>query len=125
MIYLLRQIFGCKFLKRKDARVIEGFEFNPNAKILFEVLKGYLYWDDEIIFGRGLSKHGYYRLTDLLLARCLLYHDPNRKIYNRDYYIKIWELASMQIINWTGFRSERLKLSQEEWDFYQYGLDNP
>ncbi len=122
---MIFNLFKKKYFKLSDSRVIEKFKFNPDAKMLFEVLKGYIYWDDEILFGQGLSKHGYYRLGDLLLARCLLYHDPNRKIDNKDYYIKIWKLASVQATDWPGFRPERLELSQEEWDFYQYGLDNP
>ena len=119
---MLIDILGNYFTKR-DLRLIESLKFNPGARLYIELLKGYLYWDDEIVY--GLTKDGHRRMTDLLLARNVACHDPEQKIRNRDYYLKIWDLAFKQGFSWPGFHPERLKLSQEEWDFYQYGLNNP
>lgn len=116
-------MFGSKYLKKKDVRRIESLRFNPDATLYIELLKGYLYWDDEITY--GLTKDGYHRMTDLLLARNVVCHDPDQEIRNKDRYVKIWNLASEQGFSWPGFRPERLELSQKEWDFYQYGLNNP
>lgn len=112
-------------LAESDRKLIEGQEFIPGLVPRFDALKACLIWEDEL--PRDITPDGYKFLCDLWVARAHLYHGNklDEKLFNPSYYVRVWNWALEQKIQWPGF--QRLVLSEENRAKYKecLSLENP
>jgi hypothetical protein len=105
-----------------DLRIIESLIFDASLKPMFDPMRDCLAWADER--ADGLTREGYERLCDLLIARSFIHRNLDFSTHTLDpaYFREIWERAMKHKFRWPGFN--RLELSADDRSFFEKELSN-
>jgi hypothetical protein len=114
-------------IPEKDINILNGLQYDENAKPSFGFYKSCLAWPDE---GQDapLSRKGQEFLEDLLIARAFIhrqlpYEEWGLTPQSWRHYTEVWEFGLKNVPNWPGFK--RFGLSEVDKKYMNECLDNP